>query len=221
MRSLIGKIQQHSGGIVAILTVVTAGLGVLSAYYGLKAADVAQERDAVRGEATELQTQQSDLAAQVDELKGENADLRARLGAGSGGAGSGGSSEADVAYRRLIVPLPPGGDEGNLLLDRGEVTTECCEGDLTYSRNGDTAIPELTADDVPYSTDVPSAAATQEECSQAVKTSPTITPIRRLRKGALICANTEGGTSLLRISAPPRKNGTLLITQTFWPTPSG
>jgi hypothetical protein len=59
----------------------------------------------------------------------------------------------------------------------------------------------------------------QEGCSRAVTTSPTIKPIRPLHSGLLICVLTDGGTSLLRILAAPQKDGTLNISQRFWPKP--
>ena len=46
-----------------------------------------------------------------------------------------------------------------------------------------------------------------------------LTPIRPLRSGLLICVLTDGGTSLLRILAAPQKDGTLRISQRFWPKP--
>lgn len=214
MHSFGEKVQRHSVIVVTICTLLAAGLGVLSAYLGLKAANVTQERDAVRGRATTLQTQRTDLQSEIVQLKADNADLRARLGGGSAGAVADGT---DVEHRPpLRVPLLASGVE-HVLLDRGEVSAECCSGDLSYSRNDATGIPEISSD-VAISVDVASGAVTEEQCAQAVKTSPATPPLRRMREGMLICAITEGGTSLLRISAPPTRNGTLTFIQTFWPS---
>jgi hypothetical protein len=214
---LSAKIQAHAGLIVALLTMLSTSLGALTAYYGLKAASASKERDRVSVKATDLRTEQADLASQLDDLKAENADLRQRLEADTAAPGAKGSPLTDVPLNRpLRVPLPADG-QANILLDRGEVTSECCGSDLIYSRNEATGIPELTSDGVAYSVDVPSAAATEDECVQAVRTSPTITPIRNLSKGTLICATSDGGTSLLRVSAEPAKSGTRRIVQTFWP----
>jgi len=222
MRRRIGQaIEHHSKWAVPLIGLITAMLGLITALSRDEVNDVTKEREVVQSRATDLRSQQVDLEAEIERLQGENSDLRARLDNGSGGSVNGDAGADDPAYRRLTVRLPPDGDDANLLLDRGEVTAECCSFDLAYSRNDDTGIPEMTAGSVAYSTDVPSAAATQEECAQAVRTSPTITPVRKLRLGTLICVITEGGTSLLRISATPTKNGTLRISQTFWPDPEG
>lgn len=215
------KVQQHSVLIVAILGVIAAALGVVAAYSRTEVTDVTKQRDAVKGKATELRSEQVDLESEVETLRRENADLRARLADGSAAPGGAAEATDDAEHRRLTVPLPPDGEDEYLLLDRGEVTDECCSGDLTYSRNDNTGIPELTAETADYSTEVASAAVSQEDCVQTVKTSPTITPVRRLRRGTLMCVITEGGTSLLRISSTPPKSGTLKISQTFWPDAPG
>lgn len=215
------KIQQHSGLIVAILGVIAAALGVWATYSRIEVTDVTKQRNAVQGTATELRSERVDLESELERLRGENADLRARLGEGSGAYSGAANTTDDAEQRRFTVPLPPDGDDEYLLLDRGEVTDECCSGDLTYSRNDNTGIPELTAESVDYTTEVASAAVSQEDCAQAVRTRPTITPVRGLRKGTLVCAITEGGTSLLRISATPTRSGTLEVSQTFWPDAPG
>jgi hypothetical protein len=216
--SFAEKIQRHSVIVVTVCTLLTAGLGVLSAYLGFKAANITQERDAVRGRATTLQTQQTDLQSQIVQLEADNADLRARLGGGSGSSTATAPDGTDVEHRPpLKVPLPADGGVEHILLDRGEVSAECCSGDLNYSRNDATGIPEIGSD-VAISVDVASGAVTEEQCAQAVKTSPATPPLRRMREGMLICAITQGGTSLLRISSPPTRNGTLTFIQTFWPS---
>ena len=210
------KFQGRAGIIVAALTLLTAGLGVLSAYYGVKAANARQERDQVRGTATTLRSQQADLAGQLEDLKAENADLRQRLQP-DGANNTGSAPQSDVQHRSVRMPLSETGDT-YLMLDRGEVSSSCCSGDVAYGHNRETGIPEITITALPFSIDVPSAAASEAECVQAVKTSPSLAPIRSLGSGTLICASTSGGTSLLQIAGEPAKNGTLKIRQTFWPT---
>jgi len=128
----------------------------------------------------------------------------------------------DVVVRPpLRLPLPEEGESIGLFLDEGRVSTECCSPDFQYGRQESTGRPQLVPNttDLPYTTVVDSAAVSQEECSRAVTTSPTIRPIRPLHSGLLICVLTDGGTSLLRVLAAPQKDGTLRISQKFWPKP--
>jgi hypothetical protein len=211
---MVAALHRHSGILVAVLTVIAAGLGVLSAALGLKAADVTHQRNAVQGRAATLETRQTDLQTENQQLQADNADLRARLRGGSGSGSA--ATQTDVEHRNLTVPLPTNGETEQIRLDRGEVNSDCCTGDLSYSRNDATDIPELNSD-VAFSIDVSSGAVTEAQCSQAVSTSPTNPLLRRFREGMLICATTQGGTSLLRLASPPTQTGTLRFVQTFWP----
>jgi hypothetical protein len=123
--------------------------------------------------------------------------------------------------RDLKVPISDDGSNQYIVLDDGAVTQECCSGDFIYGRQESTGGPELRAayssTSTPYSIDVPSAGVTPEQCSDAVVRSPAAAPVRNLHAGTLICVNTDGGTSLLRVVAAPARDGALRLRQRFWP----
>lgn len=89
-----------------------------------------------------------------------------------------------------------------------------------YERQASSGRPQLVStNDAPYSTAITSVTVSREDCSQAVATSPKITPIRPLHTGLLVCLTTSTGTSLLKVLAAPKKDGRLKISQKFWPDP--
>jgi hypothetical protein len=206
--------------VTAILGVCAAGFGALTAYFGFTKADVVQQRDDVQSHVSTLATRQSTLKERVAKLTRENADLRQQLQAAATDSGTTSTAPSDVVTRSLTAPLPDQGSAMGLFLDEGRVSADCCGADFNYQRQDATGRPELVSHNgSPYSTAVESATVSQDACSRAVTTSPTIRAIRPLHSGLLICALTSGGTSLLQIVAAPQKDGTLKLSQRFWPNP--
>jgi hypothetical protein len=206
-------IERYATVIVALLTVLTAALGVLSAYFGVKASTATQRRDEVKTQASGLESDLSSLQVQVTGLKRENARLRAAASATPDGAGSAGNAD-DAETRNLTVPLAENGSM-YIDLDKGEVSNTCCEG-FEYVAQSPTGRPQLQSSHVTYSTDVPSAAISRDECSDAVTQRPQVAPVRHLEVGTLICATSAGGTSLLEITQAPNEDGSFKLRQTFW-----
>jgi hypothetical protein len=209
-------VEKHAGVIVAFLGVAAAALGVLSAYLKVKADTAVERRQQVQTRATGLQSDKRSLQEQIAALREENANLNEQLKTEPPPTASG---RPAAVTRDLKVPISDGGTTQYVLLDDGEVK-QCCFGDFIYGRQESTGEPELKAyssGSPPYSIDVASAGATPEECSDAVTRSPAAAPVRNLHAGTLICVNTSGGTSLLRIVAAPARDGSLRLRQRFWP----
>ncbi|HEV7804565.1 MAG TPA: hypothetical protein VGO80_01990 [Solirubrobacteraceae bacterium] len=202
--------------IVAILSVAAAALGVLSTYLKVKADTAVEGRQAVQSKATGLQSDKRSLQAQIAALKEENDNLNGQLTNEPPPSAAG--RPAGVT-RDLKVPISDEATTQYILLDDG-VVSKCCSGDFIYGRQESTGEPELSTQDssVAYSIDVRSAGVGPEECSDAVTRSPAAAPVRNLHAGTLICANTDGGTSLLRVVATPDRAGALRLRQRFWPS---
>jgi hypothetical protein len=213
----VKRVEKHAGVIVAFLTVVAAALGVLSASLKSKADTAVERRQEVQSTATGLQSDKRSLQEQIAALREENHNLNAQLNTEPAPTTSG---RPAAVTRDLKVPISDGSRTQYISLDGGEVTTECCSGDFVYGRQESTGEPELRTDTSgtpPYSVDVRSAGVTPEECSDAVTRSPAAAPVRNLHAGTLICVNTDGGTSLLRVVAAPERDGSLRLRQRFWP----
>lgn len=209
-------VEKHAGVIVASLTVFAAALGVLSAYLKIKADTAIEDRQQVQSTATGLQSDKRSLQEQIAALREENDNLNAQLDTEPAPTASG---RPAAVTRDLKVPISDGSSTQYILLDAGEVK-QCCSGDFVYGRQDSTGEPELRTDSSgspPYSIDVQTAGVTPEECSDAVTRSPAAAPVRNLHAGTLICVNTEGGTSLLRVIAAPARDGSLRLRQRFWP----
>lgn len=206
--------ERRSAVLVSFFGVLAAALGVFSSYLLVTKANVAQQRDDVQGRASTLTTRQSNLERQVAELTTENNDLRTQLDARSEDTPA--DSGIEVVRRTLTLPLAEDRTIA-LSLDDGTVITGCCSGEFRYERQANTGRPQLVQNDsdVPYSTAIQTA-STQEDCSKAIETSPTVTPIRPLHTGLRICARTDAGVSLLEIVRPPQRNGELRVSQKFW-----
>jgi len=213
------RIEKHAGVIVASLTVVAAALGVLSAYLKVRADTAVERRQQVQSTATGLQSDKRSLQEQIAALREENDNLNAQLETEPAPSASG---RPAAVTRDLKVPISDSSSTQYILLDGGEVT-QCCSGDFIYGRQESTGEPELrtySTGSPPYSVDVRSAGVTPEECSDAVTRSPAAAPVRNLHAGTLICVNTDGGTSLLRVVAAPARDGSLRLRQRFWPKES-
>lgn len=216
MGERVKRVERHAGVIVTFLTTATAALGVLSAYLKVKADTAVDRRQEVQSRATGLQSDKRSLQEQIAALQEENDNLNAQLNTEPAPTANG---RPAAVTRDLKVPISDDGTTQYLLLDYGEVK-QCCSGDFVYGRQESTGEPELRTDSSgspPYSVDVKSAGVTPEECSDAVTRSPAATPVRNLHAGTLICVNTEGGTSLLRVVAAPERDGSLRLRQRFWP----
>ena len=201
---------------IAVLGVIAAALGTLTAYFAATKSDVVQQRDDVRSDVSTLTTQQSSLEEQVARLKRDNADLRGQLTSASASSVST-SDAADVATRRLSVPLPQQGVKIGVFLTRGLVKYK--EGaDFYYEREASTGLPQLTAGRWKFSTAPRSATIGQNQCSQLASNSASNQPFALLGP-AVICSLSDEGVSRLTIAAP-QKDGRLKISQTYWPKPS-
>jgi hypothetical protein len=216
-----GTRTEHTARVViAVLGVIAASLGTLTAYFAATKSDVVQQRNDVRSDVSTLTTQQSSLRGQVSRLKSENADLRQQLDAASANSGSAGDAPSDppsgVVTRTLRVPLPESSSIG-VSLDDGAVGPSAASPDFYYGRQDSTGRPQLEQGLRPFSTAVKSGQISRDDCAQAATGSPTIRPIPRPPSG-LICALSSDGVSLLRI-AVPQKDGTLRIAQKYWPNP--
>jgi hypothetical protein len=205
--------------VIAVLGVIAAFLGTLTAYFAATKSDVVQQRNDVRSDVSTLITQQSNVKEQVTRLKRENAGLRQQLEAAPADSSPPGDASSDFVMRTLNVPLPGEGDTSvGVYLDEGRVRE--CGGlpNFCYERQASTGRPQLDPSQrTPFSTAVSSAQVSREECSQAAAGSPAIRPIPPPRSG-LLCALSDGGVSLLQIAAP-QKDGTLTMSQKYWPKP--
>jgi hypothetical protein len=212
----VKRIEKHAGLLVAVLTVVTAALGALSAYLKVKADTAVDSRQQVQTRATDLQSDKRSLQEQIAALREENDNLNAQLKTEPAPPASG---RPTAVTRDLKVPISDNSSTQYIGLDNGEVK-QCCSGDFIYARQESTGEPELRTysnGNPPYSIDISSAGVTPEECSDAVTRSPAAAPVRNLHAGTLICVNTIGGTSLLRVVAAPGRDGSLRLRQRFWP----
>jgi FtsZ-binding cell division protein ZapB len=218
MGARVKGIEKHAGVLVAVLAVVTAALGALSGYLKVKADTAVDTRHEVQVRATDLQSDKSSLQKQIAALREENDNLNAQLKTEPAPTAS---DRPTAVTRDLKVPISDNGGNEYIMLDDGAVT-QCCSGDFIYARQESTGEPELRAysGGTPYSIDVSSAGVTPEECSDAVTRSPAAAPVRNLHAGTLICINTNGGTSLLRVVAAPARDGSLRLRQRFWPKES-
>jgi cell division protein FtsB len=210
MRKAAQTFEKHAGVLAAFLGVAAAALGVLSGYLKTQADTAVERRQQVQSQATDLQSDKTSLEDQIAALREENDNLKAQLDNPPQPSAS--AQDAPVV-RDLKVPLSDA-----IFLDDGVVAEDCCSGDLVYEVQDTTRRPQLTKRGADaYSTDVQSAGAGQQECSDAAHRSPEPEPVRKLDVGALICVNTAGGTSLLRVVAAPDRKGTLILRQRFWP----
>jgi hypothetical protein len=212
----VKRVEKHAGVIVAFLGVAAAALGLLSAYLKVKVDTAVEGRQQVQSRATGLQSDKTSLQEQIASLREENANLNAQLKTEPAPAAIG---RPAAVTRDLKVPISDGTTTQYVLLDDGEVK-QCCSGDFTYGRQESTGEPELktySSGSPPYSIDVASAGVTPEQCSDAVTRSPAAAPVRNLHAGTLICVNTTGGTSLLRVVGAPARDGSLRLRQRFWP----
>jgi hypothetical protein len=202
--------------VIAILGVIAASLGTLTAYFAATKSDVVQQRDEVRSDVSTLATRQSNLNQEVARLRRENADLHHQLTIPSPDPGPADGTPSGVVTRTLRVPLPDDGSRIGVFLDDGKVANECCA-DFFYRRQESTGRPQIEPASSALSTVVSSARISKEDCSQATAGSPTIRPIPPPASG-LMCVVSSGGVSLLQIAAP-QKDGTLRVSQKFWPNP--
>jgi hypothetical protein len=210
MRKAAQTFEHHAGVIAAFLGVAAAALGVLSAYLKTQADTAVDRRQQVQTQATDLRSDKRSLQDQIAALREENDNLKAQLDDPPQPTAT--TQDAPV-IRDLKVPLSDA-----IFLDDGVVAEDCCRGDLSYETQDATNRPQVTKRNADaYSTDVQSAGVGQQECSDAANRSPEPEPVRRLDVGTLICVNTEGGTSLLRVVAAPDRKGTLILRQRFWP----
>lgn len=149
-------------------------------------------------------------------LRRQNADLRRQLADASADSGVSSDASGGAVRRTLRAPLPDQGSSIGIFLDEGEVHTGGAS-DFSYGRQESTGRPQLEPSWSSFSTAVSSASISQKACAQVAKGSPTIRAIPPPRSGWL-CASSDGGTSLLRLTS--LKDGTLRISQTYWPNPS-
>ena len=210
MRKAAQTFEKHAGVIAAFLGVAAAALGVLSGYLKTQADTAVERRQQVQSQATGLQSDKTSLEHQIAALREENGNLKAQL---DNPPRPNASAQDAPVVRDLKVPLSDA-----IFLDDGVVAEDCCSGDLSYEVQDATRRPQLTKRNADaYSTDVQSAGVGQQDCSDAANRSPEPEPVRKLDVGALICVNTDGGTSLLRVVAAPDRKGTLILRQRFWP----
>jgi cell division protein FtsB len=210
MRKAAQTFEHHAGVIAAFLGVAAAALGVLSAYLKTQADTAVERRQQVQTRATGLQSDKRSLEDQIAALREENDNLKAQL---DNPPQPRASAQDPPVVRDLKVPLSDA-----IFLDDGVVAEDCCSGDLSYEAQDATRRPQLAKRSADaFSTDVRSPGVGQQECSDAANRSPEPEPVRKLDVGALICVNTDGGTSLLRVVAAPDRKGTLILRQRFWP----
>jgi hypothetical protein len=206
----VKRVEKHAGVIVALLAVVAALLGVLSAYLKVEADTAVDRRQEVQSRATGLQSDKRSLQEQIAALQEENDNLKAQL---HNLPAAKPAAPDSAVVRDLKVPM-----SDVIHLDDGVVKDDEYDGDLVYERQEATREPQLTKRAAEaYSADVRSAGVGKQECSDAAKQSPAPEPVRKLDVGSLICAITEGGTSLLRVVAAPDRKGTLTLRQRYWP----
>jgi hypothetical protein len=211
MREVGKTLVRHATVIAAVLGLATAALGFLSVSLKVKADSAVEHRQEAQSKATGLQSDKSSLEARIAALQQENSNLKIQLD----NPPEGNPAPPDSAVvRDLKVPM-----DDLIYLDEGVVKEDIYDagGDLLYERQEATHRPQLTKRGAAYSTDVQSAGVGKQECSDAATRSPAPEPVSTLDVGTLICANTEGGTSLLRVVAAPDSKGTLSLRQRYWP----
>ena len=208
--------ERNARVVIAVLGVIAAALGTLTAVFAASKSDVVQQRDDVRGDVSTPTTQQSNLRDQVTRLKSENADRRHRLDASSADSNPTGDSSDGAQVRNLKVPLPAAGASTEVSLDEPRVAQCCTEPDFIYElvAPGRGRLKRVWSAGMSIAVD--SANVSKEQCSQAANGSPVIRPIPPPRAG-LMCALSHDGISLLRIVK--QKNGTLSISQKYWLNP--
>jgi hypothetical protein len=136
-----------------------------------------------------------------------------------------GNSVSDAAFtRRLRLPLISG-SYVSIDLAPGRVSAPGVGADEVYYQSNDSGQHELRFSSLFSHAAIleghSSGPVQQEECRQAIDSSPLAEPIRRLAKGTMTCATSrEGGIALLRVVEPPDSKGTLTLEETYW-TPSG
>lgn len=203
--------ERHAAVIAACLGLVAAALGLLSGYLKVKADTAVETRQQAQSKATGLLSDKSSLEARIAALREENNNLKAQLD--NPPEATAAPSDAAVV-RDLKVPM-----SDLITLDDGAVWEDTYDGggDLVYEEQKGTRRPQLTERAAAFSTDVRSAGVGKQECSDAVTRSPAPEPVSKLDVGTLICANSKGGTSLLRVVAAPDSKGTLSLRQSYWP----
>ena len=133
----------------------------------------------------------------------------------SGGAGA---TSGAAFTRRLKVPLNKNqGGYASIYLVTGEITASGAGADDIYYQKNDSGQLELRFNTATAILADRNSSIGKEECTQAIATSPTAEPLRRLAKGTLICATgRDGGVALLQILEQPDQSGTLPLMETYW-----
>jgi hypothetical protein len=99
----------------------------------------------------------------------------------------------------------------------GEITASGAGADDIYYQKNDSGQLELRFNTATAILADRNSSIGKEECTQAIATSPTAEPLRRLAKGTLICATgRDGGVALLQILEQPDQSGTLPLMETYW-----
>jgi cell division protein FtsB len=202
--------------VIAVLGVMAAFLGTLTAYFAATKSDVVQQRNDVRSDVSTLTTQQSNLKDQVTRLTRENADLRGKLAAAPTDSASPDDASKDGTTRPIVVTLADDGSSIGVFLDQGNAGTGCCA-DFYYGQRKFGGRPQFKPGNSEFSTAVDSAQISREDCARAATERPIHKPISPPRFG-LICALSDGGVSLLQLH-PPDIDGGLKISQKYWPNP--
>jgi hypothetical protein len=127
------------------------------------------------------------------------------------GAGQGGQ------VRTMEVPISDGVGTG-IDFDSGQVIP-AGDGEMQYAVT-ETGTPELTGYNIyPYSVDVTSRNAGQEQCSMATTSDPDPKPITAFHKGLLFCVQFDTGrqVALLEQTKALGSSKTLNLRETIWP----
>jgi hypothetical protein len=115
---------------------------------------------------------------------------------------------SDAAFTRtLTVPLNKNsGGYASIYLVTGQVTASGAGADDIYYQRNESGQLEIAFNMTTAILTDHSSSIGKEECAQAIATSPTAEPLRRLAKGTLICATgRDNGIALLQIIRVPSK----------------
>jgi hypothetical protein len=130
-----------------------------------------------------------------------------------------GGAFSDAAFTRTLkIPLNKDPlDYASIQLVTGTVSASGQGSDDIYYQKNESGQAEFQfSTQVAILTDRGSSMG-KEECAQALATSPTDEPLRRLTKGTLMCAmGYDDGIALLEILRQPDQSGTLTLRETYW-----
>jgi len=118
---------------------------------------------------------------------------------------------------QLVLPLPASHlDYTGLFLDKPKLQ-ENGMADVYYQRSEADEEPTIRPrSDI--STNVSGTDPGKQECLDAIATAKTITPVRDLRVGTRLCVSTGGGgVALLSVTQAPDSDGTMKVTESYWP----